>query len=156
MLHCTCPISQSFGPWPLAKKKTKPENVKMTQCCKPGLRLAKRPHARHRHKMFRQCQTGPPCPLAQPGKHQVIIVKGKFSLSQRWTVKLCDSSIRLGSAGHGLARPSDGPRVTGTSAALYDLVLYGMGVTIINYYCDSKTITATPADPNVSSCASLS
>ena len=91
MLHCTCPISQSFGPWPLAKNKTKHENVKMTQCCKPGLRLAKRPHARHRHKMFSQCQTGPPCPLAQPGKHQVIIVKGKFSLSQRWTVKLCDS-----------------------------------------------------------------
>ena len=103
--------------------------------------------------MFRQCQTGPPCPLAQPGKHQVIIVKGKFSLSQRWTVKLCDSSIRLGSAGHGLARPSDGPRVTGSSAAMYDLVLSGMGVTNINYYCDSKTITATPADPNVSSCA---
>ena len=68
-------------------------------------------------------------------------------------MKLCDSSIRLGSAGHGLARPSDGPRVTGTSAAMYDLVLSGMGVTHINYYCDSKTITATPADPNVSSCA---
>ena len=121
----------------------------MLQAAGTGLtgRLARRPHARHRHKMFRQCQTGPPYPLAQPGKHQVIIVKGKFSLSQRWTVKLCDSSIRLGSAGHGLARPSDGPRVTGTSesAAMYDLVLSGMGVTNINYYCDVKTITATPA-----------